>query len=195
MKRLSIAKHNWLILKQCFWWHFILRKRLPLTIIQFLGNIVLKLLRVLFFLSLIGVILLFPFPLEIVQSLQVLLCQLAFVVLIGLMSLDLSKQRILGGLGELVLLGDGVFGAEVVPALPGSSLGPDLELVELLVEALLLGELWVFDAASLAKNGLGDVLSVGDRLINFGSRGLHEASLGGSDRFRSVLLAAADVRT
>jgi len=88
-----------------------------------------------------------------------------------------------------------VFGAEVVPALPGSSLGPDLELVELLVEALLLGELWVFDAASLAKNGLGDVLSVGDRLINFGSRGLHEASLGGSDRFRSVLLAAAYVRT
>ena len=140
-----------------------------MTIIQFLGNIVLKLLRVLFFLSLIGVILLFPFPLEIVQSLQVLLCQLAFVVLIGLMSLDLSKQRILGGLGELVLLGDGVFGAEVVPALPGGSLGPDLELVELLVEALLFSELWVLEAAPLAKNGLGNVLPVGDRLINLGS--------------------------
>lgn len=140
-----------------------------MTIIQFLGNIVLKLLRVLFFLSLIGIVLLFPFPLKVVQSLQVLLCQLAFVVLIGLLSLDLSKQCILGGLGELVLLRDSVFGAEVVPALPGGSLGPDLELVELLVEALLLGELWVFGAASLAKNGLGDVLPVGDRLINLGS--------------------------
>ena len=79
-----------------------------MTIIQFLGNIVLKLISVLFFLSLIWVVLLFPFPLEIVQSLQVLLCQLAFVVLIGLLSLNLSKQRILGGHGELVLLGDGV---------------------------------------------------------------------------------------
>ena len=138
-----------------------------------------------FFFRFIRILLLsMVFLLEIVQSLQVFLGQLRPEVFIkSLLALSVLRRRrieVFRSPAQLVSLHHRVFGAQFFPhAFSWSGLWSQFELVKLFVESLLFYYFGVFNCLnpflglSGAQPWLGDVFSVGLRLINLCSSVLH----------------------